>query len=93
VTTNLRKEEIVQEAFIKTGRVWNCILTNEVYKLKHIKHIGNHLSLTKRGFIKYGYNPVVFDNPLSTLLFNFQTTGDYSIPDYASEQGRPLVIV
>jgi hypothetical protein len=71
VTTNLRKEEIVQEAFIKTGRVWNCILTNEVYKLKHIKHIGNHLSLTKRGFIKYGYNPVVFDNPLvlCSLIF------------------------
>jgi chaperonin GroEL len=90
---------IVQEAFVKAGEFGLVSHKRSFTDETYIEHIaGNALDAgyANEGFINVNdTQSVVFDNPLVLCsLINFQTAGEV-IPflEYASEAGRPLVIV
>jgi chaperonin GroEL len=91
--------KIVQEAFIKAGEFGIVSHKRSFTDETYIEHIaGNPIDAgyANEGFINVNdTQSVVFDNPLVLCsLINFQTASEV-IPflEYASEQGRPLVLI
>ncbi len=91
--------KIVQEAFIKAGEYGIVSHKRSFTDETFIEHIaGNPIDAgyANEGFINVNdTQSVVFDNPLVLCsLINFQTASEV-IPflEYASQQGRPLVLI
>jgi chaperonin GroEL len=91
--------KIVQEAFIKAGEYGIVSHKRSFTDETYIEHIaGNPIDAgyANEGFINVNdTQSVVFDNPLVLCsLINFQTASEV-IPflEYASQQGRPLVLI
>lgn len=91
--------KIVQEAFIKAGEYGIVSHKRSFTDETYIQHIaGNPIDAgyANEGFINVNdTQSVVFDNPLVLCsLINFQTANEV-IPflEYASTQGRPLVLI
>lgn len=91
--------KIVQEAFIKAGEFGIVSHKRSFTDETYIEHIaGNPIDAgyAHEGFINVNdTQSVVFDNPLVLCsLINFQTANEV-IPflEYASSQGRPLVLI
>lgn len=91
--------KIVQEAFIKAGEYGivshKRSFTDETF-ITHIEGNPIDAGYANEGFINVNdTQSVVFDNPLILCsLINFQTANEV-IPflEYASQQGRPLVLI